>query len=238
MYRAIIVDDESIGINTLKILIERYAPTIKIVATATEPEKGISLIEDYKPDIVFLDISMPRINGFELLDRLDYKNFKLVFTTAHEEYALKAIKNKAYDYLLKPIDIDELKQCVKSITVDIIEKKEVQKTSLPGIIEIAVKDGILFIKPEDIIRLEASGSYTTFHLTNNTKHVISKKLKDYEAILDPSSFYRCHNSHIINLGKVIKLVSTEGLYAKMSDDSLVEIARQNKQIFIDKLKNC
>ena len=238
MYRAIIVDDELTGINTLKILIERYTSNIKVVATATEPENGIKLIEDYKPDIIFLDISMPRINGFDLLDKLNYKGFKLVFTTAHEEFALKAIKNKAYDYLLKPIDIDELRDCISNITADIVENKDAPKTSLPSIIELNVKDGILFIKPSDIIRLEASGSYTTIYLANNEKHMASKNLKDYEAQLDPSSFYRCHTSHVVNLHKVVKLISIDGLYAKMSDDSLVEISRKNKQAFIEKLKNC
>ncbi|HXU28866.1 MAG TPA: LytTR family DNA-binding domain-containing protein, partial [Bacteroidia bacterium] len=100
-----------------------------------------------------------------------------------------------------------------------------------------VKDGIIFIKPDDIIRLEASGSYTQFYLVNGTKHIASKNLKDYEALLDPSNFYRCHLSHVINLRHVLKLVSSDGLFVKMSDDSLVEIAKKNKQTFIEKLKN-
>jgi two-component system LytT family response regulator len=115
MYRAIIIDDELISVNILKILIEKHIPnSISVVATATEPETGIKLIDDYKPDVVFLDISMPKMNGLELLEKLKYKDFKLIFTTAHEEYVVKAIKNKPYNYLLKPIDIDELKQCVTS----------------------------------------------------------------------------------------------------------------------------
>ena len=237
MYRAIIIDDELIGVNTLKILIEKQVPSIiRVVATSTEPETGIKLIEDYRPDVVFLDISMPKMNGFELLEKLKYKDFKLVFTTAHEEYAIKAIKTKAYDYLLKPIDIDELKQCIDNIVKE-TEKKEPTKINAFRTIEISVKDGIIFIKPDDIVRLEASGSYTRFYLINGTKHVASKNLKDYESLLDPLSFYRCHLSHVINLRHVIKLVSTDGLFAKMSDDSLVEIAKKNKQVFIEKLKN-
>src|ERR1700743_2611341 len=159
MYRVIIIDDELIGINTLKAFIEKYITGIRIVATSTEPEEGIKLIEDYRPDIVFLDISMPKMNGFELLEKLNYKNFKLVFTTAHEEYALKAIKNKAFDYLLKPIDKDELKQCIANIETE-DQKKTHTKVELFKIIELSVKDGIIFIRPDDIIRLEASGSYT------------------------------------------------------------------------------
>ena len=115
MQRTIIIDDELIGINTLKILIERYTPSLSVIATADDPEEGIKLIEEYRPDVVFLDISMPKMDGFELLDKLNYKNFKLIFTTAHEEYAIDALKNKVYDYLLKPIDIDDLRDCVNDI---------------------------------------------------------------------------------------------------------------------------
>src|SRR6185312_925310 len=151
MYRAIIIDDELIGVNTLKILSEKHTPNLKIVATTTDPENGIKLIEDYRPDIVFLDISMPKMNGFELLEKLQYKDFKLIFTTAHEEYALKAIKNRAYDYLLKPIDIDELKQCIGNI-INESEKGTSIKINTYRTIELFVKDGIIFIKPDDIIR--------------------------------------------------------------------------------------
>lgn len=237
MLRAIIIDDELIGISTLKILIERYTTEVRVVATSATPEDGIKLIEDYRPDIVFLDISMPTMNGFELLEKLKYKSFRLVFTTAHEEYALKAIKNKAYDYLLKPIDIDELKQCVKNIIVEGNEKEEQSFENTYRIIEISVKDGIVFIKPDDIIRLEASGSYTIFHLKNNVRHVASKNLKDYEILLNPAYFYRCHLSHLVNLHQVLKLVSTDGLFALMIDGSLVQISKRNKSDFIDKLKN-
>ncbi len=238
MYRAIIIDDELNGLKTLKLLIEKYIPIVRVVASSINPEEGIKLIEDYKPDVLFLDISMPKMNGFELLNRLNYKGFKLIFTTAHEEYAIKAIKNKAFDYLLKPIDVDELKHCVNNLSAGIETKTESFKTNNVGIIELSVKDGIIFIKPADIIRLEASGSYTEFYLTNGTKHVASKTLKDYEAFLHPSYFYRCHISHLVNLHHVVKLVSTNGLYAKMSDESAVEVAKKNKQIFIEKLKSC
>ena len=236
MHRAIIIDDETMGINTLKVLIEKHVPTIRVVSTSTDAEAGIKLIEDYRPDIVFLDISMPKMNGFELLEKLNYKGFKLVFTTAHEEYAIKAIKNKAHDYLLKPIDIDELIQCVNNITEE-IKRTEPVKTTTNRIIELSVKDGIIFIKSDEIIRLEASGSYTEFYLANSIKHIASKTLKDYEALLDTQSFYRCHISHIVNLHHVVKLVSTDGLFAQMTDGTLVEIAKKNKQIFIEKLKS-
>ena len=233
MLRAVIIDDEQIGVNALKVLIEKNTAGLKIVGMATSPQKGIELVEDYQPDVVFLDIKMPQMSGFDLMDRLAYKSFKLVLTTAHREYAIKAIKYGAHDYLLKPIDADELKTCVKNLMPGSSETK----AAVAGhIIEIAVKNGIIFIKPEDIIRLEASGSYTIFHLMDNVKHVASKNLKEYEAHLDPDCFYRCHPSHIVNLKKVVRMISGDGLYAQMSDGSQPEIVRKNKDTFIEKLK--
>ncbi|MCW3076512.1 MAG: response regulator transcription factor [Bacteroidetes bacterium] len=236
MLRAIIIDDESIGIKTLKVLIEKYTTGIKVVATSTDAYEGLSLIEDYRPDIVFLDISMPKMTGFELLEKLLFREFSLVFTTAHEEYALKAIKNKANDYLLKPIDIEELQNCVSNI-VSKNSTNSVPADLEPKNIAISVKDGTIFIKPNEVIRLQAWGSYTTFHLENNVKHIASKSLKECESLLSDRIFYRCHNSHIVNLTKVVKLVSNEGLYAQMTDDSKPEVARKNKEVFLEKLKN-
>jgi len=237
MLRAVIIDDELIGINTLKVLIEKHTPGIKVVGIASEPEKGIELIEDYKPEVVFLDINMPRINGFELLNILKYKNFKLVFTTAYQEYAIKAIKNKAFDYLLKPIHIEELKICADNI-LDFFGKKElISKPAHGNIIELSVKNGIIFIKPQEIIRLEADRSYTIFYMLNNIKHVASKSLKEYEALLDPDHFYRCHPSHIINLSMVSRILSDDGLFVQMNDGSKPELLKRNKQEFLEKLKS-
>lgn len=236
MLRAIIIDDEIIGINTLKILIERHTQGLKVIATATDPLKGLAAIEDYRPDVVFLDVSMPKMNGFELLDKVSKKDFRLIFTTAHQEYAIKAIKNEAYDYLLKPIDVSELSLCVNKLLKGETERKD-RRSFASSLIELSVKDGIIFIKPQDIIRLEASGSYTYFYLENNVKHIASKNLKECEIMLDPSLFYRCHQSHIINLRKVVKMVSADGLFAQMVDGSMPEIVRKNKEIFLEKLKN-
>ncbi|MCC6372459.1 MAG: response regulator transcription factor [Bacteroidia bacterium] len=235
MYRAIIIDDEQMGINALKTLIERHTNGLKIVACATDPDKGIELIEDYKPEVVFLDISMPKMNAFELLEKLTYTNFKIVFTTAHETYAIKAIKKQAYDYLLKPIDIDELRDCVDKLLIDKLQP--IAPAMQKQLMELPVKDGIIFIKLHEIIRLEASGSYTFIYLENNIKHLASKNMKECEALLIGDYFYRCHASHIVNLQKVERLVSTDGLFAKMSDGSMPEIARKNKEQFLERLKN-
>ncbi|HOZ87333.1 MAG TPA: LytTR family DNA-binding domain-containing protein [Bacteroidia bacterium] len=233
MLRAIIIDDELIGINMLKGMIEKYNPEVKLVASTTEPQNGIDLIENYKPDLVFLDISMPEMNGFDLLAKVKYKDFKLVFTTAHNEYAIKAIKNKAQDYLLKPIDLEELRTCITSILA--VGNQQLAPPP-PNFIELAVKNGIVFMKPRDIIRVEGSGSYTVFHLNNNVKQMVSKNLKECEALLEHPYFFRCHISHIINLHHVVKLISNNGFCIQMSDGSLPELSRKNKELLLEKLK--
>lgn len=235
MYKAIIIDDERSGIETLNLLLDKYTNGVKVIATATDPLKGISLIEETQPDIVFLDISMPEINGLELVDKLNYKKFKLVFTTAHEGYALKAIKQKAFDYLLKPISVEELKNCINNIISE--KNSSVIKNNYPSLIELSVRDGIIFIRSQEIIRLEAAGSYTEFYLDNGVKHLASKNIKEFEDVLNPAVFYRCHNSHIINLNKIVKLISTDGLLIQMADGSTSALTRKNKEDLLGKLKN-
>jgi two-component system, LytTR family, response regulator len=237
MNRAVIIDDEPAGISTLKLLIEKHAPFIRVVASTTKAEEGIHLIDDYKPEIVFLDISMPTMSGFQLLEKLEHRNFKLVFTTAHRDYALQAIKNNAFDYLLKPIDVADFKVCIEKLTETTAGPAQEAAKNNPSLIEVQVKDGIIYIKQKDIIKLEASGSYTVFHLTEGLKHIASRSLKEYEAFLDPAGFFRCHNSYIVNLHRVDKFINRDGFFAQMNDGSLVDISRKNKELFIEKLKN-
>lgn len=236
MLRAIIIDDEDAGIETLKILASRNAESIRIVASASRPEDGIMLIEDYKPDVVFLDINMPVMSGFELLEKLSFREFRLIFTTAHREYALQAIKNKAFDYLLKPIADADFVACIREMSaVHKVAPLPVKQD--PNLfIEIQVKDGVIFLKQKDIIRLEASRSYTALYLDNQVKYVASKNLGDFEAQLDPGTFFRCHKSHIINLHKVQKFVNHDGLFALMSDDSMPDISRTLKEVLLQRLK--
>lgn len=237
MLRAVIIDDERSGINALQLLIDQHINNVKVVGATTSAQQGLQAIEDYRPEIVFLDINMPQLNGFALLEQLQYRDFNLVFTTAYREYALQAIKHHAFDYLLKPIDADELKSCVAKIIAEREKQLSLRQANHFRTIGVSVKDGIIFIRHADIVRLEASGSYTIFYLDNKVKQVASKSLKEYEAQLDPSVFYRCHNSHLVNLRKVTKFVSHDGLFAEMMDGSAAEIARKNKDQFLERLKN-
>lgn len=237
MIRAIVIDDEAAGIEMIKILASRIPALIKIVASTLDPEKGITLIEDYAPDVVFLDISMPLLNGFDLLAKLSFRNFKLIFTTAHKEYAIDAFKVKAFDYLLKPIDSVDFAKCVEVLSYEENKKKiSLKPQNLFALIEVQVKDGIIYILQKDIIRLEASRSYTEIYLDNKQRHVVSKSLRELEVKLDPALFYRCHKSHIINLQKVQKFVNHNGLFALMGDGSMPDISKNNKEELLELLK--
>jgi two-component system, LytTR family, response regulator len=235
--RSVIIDDEIASISNLKNMLEAHSEEVKVIGEATKAITGVRLIEDYKPDLVFLDINMPGTDGFNLLQQLSSRTFKLVFITAHEKYAIQAIKARANDYLLKPVTAEDLKNCITGIINKEAVTEQLNEKSYPCLIELSVRDGIIFIKTQDIIRLEAAGSYTEFYLDHNIRHVASKSMKEYEVQLDPEVFYRCHNSHLINLKKVVRFISNLGFYAQMNDDSRAEISRKHKDTFLDKLKH-
>ncbi|PBQ30808.1 DNA-binding response regulator [Sphingobacteriaceae bacterium] len=236
MMSVILVDDEEKSLKNLSILITDHCPNIKIISTASNALEAVKEIMNEKPDLVFLDVQMPGYNGFDVLEQIKNTPVTVIFTTAHKDYAINALRKGAFDYLLKPIDSEELKSCIERAQEKIRKERGIMQSSSPNIIELSVKDGIIFVKQEQIIRLEASGSYTTFYLENNVKHMVSKSMKEYESQLDPSVFYRCHNSHIVNLKTVIKFVHNNGYFAELSNGSTIEIARRNKDAFLQKLK--
>lgn len=238
--KAIIVDDEKNGVKVLKKLIKNYCPEIQVIANADNIEDAFKIIQSLQPDLVFLDIEMPNGNGFELLKKFDQINFQIIFTTAFDGYAIKAIKYHAIDYLLKPIDIDELKLAVESATKNQKEKPkenkylkfvQEQKLQIANKIAVPVKDGMLFITINDIVRIESDGSYSTFYMTDLNKIVVSKNLKEYEDTLPANDFFRTHKSHLINLKYVKKYLLGNGHFVEMNDGSKVEIARRKKDEF-------
>lgn len=235
MIRAIIIDDEIKSIKSMEILLEPYQSTVQIISTATNALAGIKEILLHKPDLVFLDIQMPGYNGFELLAQVKDQVKYIVFITAHKEYAIEALRKGAFDYILKPFDSDELCNCLERIT----NGKTIphhQKSGKP-IIELSVKTGIIYVNQEDIVCLEASGSYTEFHLDGGVKHLVSKSMKVYEVQLDPQLFFRCHNSFIINISKVKKYIHSEGLFAEMMGGKKVSISRSRKDEFLELIKS-
>jgi two-component system LytT family response regulator len=215
--RAIIIDDEPKGIHALKLIIQDFIKDVKVVASSTRASEAIDLIGDYAPDIVFLDIDMPEMNGFELLERLSVKNFSLVFVTAHKQYALKALKSNAADYLLKPIDHRELQKTIHRIRSNthaagaIPPLSAMTDPSSRQRLLVNLRSAVESVELEEIIYLESRSNYTHIHLMNGTTIVASKKLKHFEnELVTPNShFCRVHNSFIINLHKVLRYLKSE-----------------------------
>jgi two-component system, LytTR family, response regulator len=240
LLRAVIIDDEQKGINALKILIEKHVAEVKVVAESTSPAKGIELIENYKPEIVFLDINMPEFDGFELLKKLSWKDFNLVFTTAHREHGLRALKNNAIDYLLKPIDPKDLKFAVDKI------KQQLALNPLPKFnyndlvnsinsksrLILPVRSGIESIDTNEILYLESVSNYTTIHLNSLQQISSSKTLKEFDLQLcdGKSGFMRVHQSFIVNLSKIQRYLKIVDKII-MENDQKIPLAKSRKEEF-------
>ena len=248
MYKTIIVDDEKGCRDSLESLL-KDSPEINIVAVLDSIELAEEAIKNLQPQLVFLDIEMPSGTGFELLERISPINFDIIFTTAYNQYAIKAIKYSALDYLLKPIDPIELLEAIARFTSKKHDQNLINdkfKTLLNNISsegnhqKIAIPDGegLNFIKMSDIIRFQSDGSYTYMHTINNPKPtLISKPIGDYQEMLVNEPFARIHRSHLINLEHVSKYVKGEGGFAVMSDNSKVEVSRRKKAEFIEALSS-
>jgi two-component system, LytTR family, response regulator len=243
MLRAIIIDDEQKGINSIKLLIEKFISDVKVVAETTDAEKGVELIEDFMPEIVFLDIKMPHLNGFELLQKLTYRQFSLIFTTAHNEFGIQAIRNNALDYLLKPVDVEELQSAITKVKERLASKNEVP--DLSGIltelnsasaykIPFHTRDKVEYLNINDIVRLESDSNYTNVYAADGTKLMISKTLKDYEDLLcgGENKFMRVHQSHIINMKHVVKFTKENGGTIFMKGDQALPLSKNKKEEFI------
>jgi two-component system LytT family response regulator len=243
MLRAILVDDEENSLNALKQKIIQHCNAVEIIATSTLPDQAIEKINLLKPDILFLDIEMPVVNGFSLLQKLDYKNFELVFVTAYDHYAIRAIRYSALDYLVKPVDVDELKTTVekalqkknKTIPNQRLElllehlsqpRKNFNKIAIPG------HDGIRFIKVDEIIYLEANVNYTHIYATESNKYIVSRTIKDFEEILPPETFIRIHNSYIINKDYLEKYIRGEGGQVELSNGAVLDVSKRKKAEFL------
>lgn len=238
--KVIIIDDEQKGRESLKKLVEIYCKDVEVVAMASNIEDACNVIDLHKPHIVFLDIEMPGGNGFLLLDKFPERNFKVIMTTAFEDYAIKAIKHHIFDYLLKPVDVDELVFAVDSIKkmsepqglTSIANSVAIQKMNLTSRLALPIREGIFYLTVSEIVRVESDGGYSTFYATDGKKYIVSKNLKDYEEILPEKEFFRVHKSHLINIKKVKKYIKTDGNFIEMEDGSVVEIARRKKDEFL------
>jgi two-component system LytT family response regulator len=242
MIKALIIDDESKAVNLLKITIEKNFPGKFQIEIALFPEEGLSKIQSFKPDLLFLDIEMPLMSGFDLLASIPEIDFKVIFTTAYDQYAIRAIRYNALDYLLKPINPGELEEAITRFIKQKDENKEVYGQQLENLfsnkdknLAITTYDGVIFLEIEKIIRCEADLNYTKFILTENKHFLSSKTLKEYEDLLAiHSNFMRVHRSHLVNLDYILKF-KNEG-FLVLKDNSMVPISRRRKDDVMKKLK--
>ena len=244
---AIIIDDEPGNIVTLSEIIKQYCPEISIAGTAQDPRKGYDLIRQLKPDLVFLDIEMPYENAFDLLDKLSPVTFEVIFITAFNEYAIKAFKYAAIDYILKPVNIKELQDAVARVGMRLRERNvntkiefllQTLRNADPDLNKIAIPtlDGCIFEEVGDIMYLQAEGSYTILYRKDKKKNLVSKSLKEFEDELPQHLFCRIHHSTIINMKFVKKYFKGRGGYVQMEDGTSLEISARKKNNFFDKLK--
>ncbi len=242
MLKAILIDDEESSLNSLKEKILRHCPSVNIIATCDSAHAGITAIETLRPDLLFLDIEMPVMNGFIMLQQLLYKDFELIFTTAYDHYSIKAIRSSALDYLMKPIEIEELKLAVKRaeekkehlasvnqleiLLENVLQQRTFQRLAIP------TAEGLQFIKLNEIIYLEANINYTYFYLSTNQRHIASRTLKDFEEMLPADIFIRIHNSYIINKNFAEKYIRGEGGQVVLSNGAILDVAKRKKADFL------
>lgn len=246
MIKALIIDDEPSALETLTSMIQRHVPEITELQSTRDPVKGVELLKTYNPQLLFLDVQMPALNGFDVLKKVNRYNFEVIFTTAFDKYAVEAIRFSALDYLLKPIDADDLKAAVRRF----LDKKESESERQQHIdnlkynlsaekeefkIAIATLKGTFFYSIKKIIRLEGEGNYTMIYFENDKPLLASRTLKDFEEILSAHGFIRAHRSHLINKN-FVSSVLFDG-FIEMQDKSRIEISRRRKEVVMQQLKN-
>ncbi len=250
MIKALLVDDEVNNLESLAFLLHHDCKGIEVTGKVSNAGKARDWLAQNAVDVIFLDINMPGENGFEFLSSLDIQNFKIVFVTAYNEYAIQAIKASALDYIVKPVNIDELRTTVEKLKQSLINPvaaeqnqkllenllKTVSKKSSPKKIALPQLGGISFIEVDDVVSLQADSNYTIIHMNNMKKLVISKTLKDFEDLLGQTQFARIHKSYIVNLRYIKEYSTTDGGIVKMTDGNQWSISRRQLDVFLEKMR--
>lgn len=242
--RTVIVEDEEHSRNNLKNILSTHFPEVQLVDEADSEESGIKAINRSLPDLVFMDINLSNGSGFSVLENVDNLNFNVVFVTAYNQYAIKAFNYSAIGYVLKPIDLEEIRsaidrarpksdesQIIKTLLENYSKKEEDRKIAIPE------SDGITFVKVNEIVRCQSDNNYTNIYLKNGSKILSSKTLKKYQDLLPEELFFRIHQSHIVNLNEVARLLKEEGGYIIMNDGTQLEIARRRKEDLLMRLNS-
>ena len=248
MTKILIVDDEPAASNILKMLIEKHVPVTKDIRTCNSPEEALRIIQEWQPGLLMLDIEMPNMNGFDLLNRVGNSDFDVVFTTAYDKYAIKAIRFSALDYLLKPVDIAELQNAINKHIIKKFQPPQEQQKLVSNLINnlqqkdqtgfklaLSTTEGVFFFIPSEIIRLEGESNYTRFYFASQKPMLVSRTLKEYEEILAEHDFIRAHKSHLVNK-KFVKHLDKEGLLW-LTDGSHIIVSRRKKEEVLKELSN-
>ncbi len=240
--KAILIDDELNSLQNLERKLQEFCPDVDIVAVTQKPEDGLLLIRQHQPEVVFLDIEMPRMSGFRLLEELGEYDFNIIFTTAYNNYSIDAIRISAFDYLVKPIGIEDLQKAVERLAkpkgaqtkekIDILKKSLSDNRSQEDKIAISTSEGIEFVPIKNILHIESKSNYSKIYLPEDKTIMVSKILKDFEEMLSSYNFLRIHNSHLINLNYIKKYIRKHGGQVMLQDGTVIEISRRKKEEFL------
>ena len=248
MIKAVIIDDEQHSIDTLKWKLENYCPDVEIIAAFDKPAEGIKFLKQQQPQLLFLDIEMPMLNGFDVLEELGKDlPYDIIFITAYDNFGIQAVKFSALDYLLKPVQNKELKEAIEKhlkksqhkippVQIDaLLNNVKAERTGGLGKIGLASKESIEFVDVAEIIYCEANSNYTNVFLIDGKKKVISKTLKEFEELLSPHQFYRPHNSYLINMRRIKELVRGDGGYIVMENKMKIPVSRNKREELMNML---
>ena len=243
MIKAIIIDDENNALEVLEMQLARFCKDVTVVAACDGGIKGIAAIKKHEPDLVFLDIEMPHKNGFDVLNETREMKYDVIFTTAYDQFAIKAFKFSALDYLLKPVDILELQAAVEKVknkkdNSGLDEKiktlfQQLQPQKLTDKIALPVGDAMQFMQPDEIIRCESDSNYTHIFLANGKKITMAKTLKEVEENIHGNPFFRVHQSHLINMNHISKYIKGDNAYLIMKDGTQIGVSRNRKEVFLE-----
>lgn len=241
MIKAIIIDDEKNAIEMMEWLLQTYCPEVEIKAMCQSGEEGIVAIELHQPDIVFLDIEMPKMNGFEVLEKLKSKTFEVVFTTAYDKFAVRAFRHAALNYLLKPIDPEDLVNTINRLKekkvspnkdqMELLFQNLLNKSQQVDRIALSTNDGLIFVQTNDIMYCKAESNYTQVILMNQKKILVAKTLKEIDDTISGKDFFRVHNSYLVNINHISKFVRGDGGYILMPDNTEITISRSKRDDF-------
>jgi two-component system, LytTR family, response regulator len=244
--KAILIDDELNSLKNLRQKLEEFCKPVQVVAMAQKPEEALFLIRHHKPDVLFLDIEMPKMSGFEILEELGDYEAEIIFITAYNQYAIDAIRISAFDYLVKPVAIDDLQKAVNRLMLSRAsktrERLHVLKDGLgeprsqDNKIALPTNDGLEFVMISDIIRIESVSYYSKLFLVSGQVTLVTRLLKDFEELLAPYRFFRVHNSHMVNLRYIRKFSRSEGGQVVMENGDVVDVSRRRREEFLKYLQ--